>query len=350
MIYFEIRNKQDRVLASNLESCPGEIIDSLVSKEKENVRVRNVRNAFRESEDAEIRLVIVEDKELANSTRGISRVANTYLSLVPQFQEIERRQRQHFDVIIGRFAHNLVDIDRKVKGHLERLAPDTLREKTYADFRDIVEERIKNNTQSDANDICQIAHRATDLEAQIAGLRVISGLADEIAPSLIDANILRTLRRLQQPFLSELEKKHIHIDNRIDMGEADRRKVRIDPQLLNVALSQFFNNAVKYALPESAIVIDAIFESESCIVKIEMDSLLIEPYETDKIFQEKYKGRNARKLPGSGIGMFMTRRALRIMKADIEVQPQASTERTIEGKKYCKNLFLLKFPCRKSRP
>ncbi len=349
MIYFEIRNKQDRVLASNLESCPGEIIDSLVGKEKENVRIGNVRNAFREDADAEIQLVIVNDKELSNSTRGISRVAATYLSLVPQFLEIERRQRAHFDVIIGRFAHNLVDIDRKVKGHLERLAPDTLREKTYADFRDTVEERIKSNTQSAANDVCQIAHRATDLEAQIAGLRVISGLADEIAPSLIDANILRTLRRLQQPFLSELEKKQIRIDNRIDMAEADRRKVRIDPQLLNVALSQFFNNAAKYALAGTAIVIDATFENEHCVVKVEMDSLLIEHYETNKIFQEKYKGRNAKKLPGNGIGMFMTRRALRIMKADIEVHPQAGTEQIVDGKKYCKNVFLLKFPCRKNR-
>jgi light-regulated signal transduction histidine kinase (bacteriophytochrome) len=342
MIYFEIRNKEGRILASNLDSCP--VLDYFLGNEGENLAQKDARNVIRNNISGEVRLIIHDDKELLNSSKGMARLASVYLSLIPQFEVIEQRQRQHFDLIIDRFAHNLVDINRKIKSHLERLASDNLREENFQEFKEKVEERIKNNTSSAANDICQIAHRATDLEAQIAGLRVISGLAEKIAPSLIDVNVLRAARRLIQPFLNELEKKEIKIELKINPEQAKLYKVRIDPQLFNVAMSQLFNNFGKYVLPKSDVCINAEFNDKECILNISMISVFIEPSEINKIFQEKFKGEHAKKMPGNGIGLFLAKRALRIMKGDIEVQVVNQEVSFLKSVKYGKNIFLIKLP------
>lgn len=349
MIYYEVRNKKERTLASNFHECPSSAINMTQGHEKDNLWLekREIRHVFRENDNGQVRLIIIGDEDLGNSTKGISRICDVYLGLIPKFTDIERSQRQHFDQIISRFAHNLVDLNKKLKINLERLAPDSTREKNYKDFLDSVEDKLSSNPRVAANDICQIAHSITDLEAQITSLRVISGLADEIEPSLININIQRVLFRLQQPFLSEFEKKNINIENKINSDDATRKKVCVDPQLFNVALSQIFNNAIKYMLPNTPLIINADFNTDTCIVNISMKSLCIESDEVEKIFEEKYKGRNAKDIEGSGIGMFLARRALKIMRGDVNAKSDCENIENINGKKYCQNTFRISVPFKK---
>ena len=88
MIYYEVKNERDRVLASSLESCPPDVLTLFENKKGENIRVKNVRNVIRTSENGSVRLLIVDDKELKNSNRGVERVADVYLSLIPEFRKI----------------------------------------------------------------------------------------------------------------------------------------------------------------------------------------------------------------------------------------------------------------------
>jgi K+-sensing histidine kinase KdpD len=46
--------------------------------------------------------------------------------------------------------------------------------------------------------------------------------------------------------------------------------------------------------------------------------------EVDKIFNERYKGRRSGNMAGEGIGMFLVRKDLRIMGADIRVAPESN--------------------------
>lgn len=341
MIYFEIRNKQRRVIASNISSCPVDIVGLCRDHKKTNIWINeNIRHVYRENEKGEVRLIILDDKDLANSKKGIARIADAYLSLISPLKIIEKEQRSRFDQIIKRFAHNLVDLDKQLKGILYRLAPDSIREKTYAEMVENVKSRIEKDTNATAKDICQITHSAYDLEAQITSLRVISGIAEEIGPSFINVNIYRTIYRLQQPYIEDLSKKKVSIINNINPAEAEKFKVRVDPQLLNVAISQFLNNAVKYTLPDSTVILSADFDSDECVIKIEMVSIYVEDDERDKIFFERYKGKNAQSVDGSGIGMFLIKSAFKIMGGNIKLI-SAGESFTFNSIPYSKNTFLI---------
>jgi signal transduction histidine kinase len=347
MIYYEVKNERDRVLASSLESCPPDVLTLFENKKGENIRVKNVRNVIRTSENGSVRLLIVDDKELKNSNRGVERVADVYLSLIPEFRKISQGQRQHFDLIVKRFIHNLVDVQKRFKGHLQRLVPYEARERSYDGFVKGIEDRIKGDTRAAADDFGQVAQRATDFDAQFAGLRVISGLAEETRPSLIRINIRKAMFRFQQPFGKEFKEKKVRFNVQIDPEQAERNRLELDPDLLNIALSQFFHNTLKYVRPDSDVTVTANFSDDACGVQIAMRSACIDEDEVDKIFNERYKGRHSGNMAGEGIGMFLVRKALRIMGADIRVAPESKSTAKIDDQTYCNNKFILDFSRKK---
>lgn len=342
MIYYEVRNERDLLVASSLESCPSEILELLADHAYENLQLRNFRNAYRKDSRGSVRLIIVDDKDLSKSSRGIAQVADIYLGLVPEFNKIRRSQRQHFDTILRRFTHNLVDVQKRLKGQLQRVVPDHLRERDYDAALKSVAARVESNTSLAAEDFLQITQRATDLDAQIAGLRVISGLSDEMRPSYIRANILHEVFRYEQPFDSDLKEKGIAFDVQISPEEAIRNRAQVDPALLNVAFSQFYNNALKYARPNTKIAVHASFDNKKCTLKISMTSAYIEADEVEKIFKEKYIGRHAGYAAGDGVGMFLVRRALQAMEASITVTPDTKAI-YVGDRKYGENTFMLEF-------
>lgn len=343
MIYYEVKNKSGRTIASNIKDCP--VLDQFIGKETESVKFKNSRNVYRENETGKVRLIIVNENDFQASNRLVNRVLNVYFDLIPEFKKLENSHRQYFDTIIDRFAHNLIKVTQRLKAHLTRLAPDSVGEKsaTYVDFKSEVERRLKGNTFLAADDICQISNRITDLDAQIEGLRIICGFADRVKPSFVNSSISRAIIRLYHPFLKEFEKKSIKINLQIPQKISDENKVRLDYQLFSVIMWQFFDNAIKYARPNSEIIFKAELDKDPKVLYCEMTSLLIEQDEIDKVFQEKYKGKNAKDITGDGIGMFMIKRALDLMGASLIIEPDIKTLENYNDKKYCKNLFTFKF-------
>lgn len=343
MIYYEIRNTADKILAGDIENCP--VLNLFTGKECENIQVGKNRNVYRKVSDGSVRIVITDDDAICRSNRQRELMINVYLSLLPSFKEIERRNRQYFDWILGRFTHNLIKIQSSLKSQLQRLASDSAKaQSNYSSFKNEVERRIKGNTSSAAEDLCQVSNRLVDLDAQITGLRVISGLAEKIKPSYVNANINTLLSRLTHPFAKDFSKLNVTIVNKVPNDTADKNKIRIDWQLFNFAMWHFFDNATKYTHPNSEIVFTAsLQEKDIKTLRCEMLSLKIEKEESDKIYMEKYRGVNAKKIQGEGIGMFMTKKALNLMKATIEVQPDHSTCIDHNGSVYCKNTWIFTF-------
>lgn len=343
MIYYEVKDKKGRIVVSSVSSCPEEFLSQFLGKEAENLRMKNARNVYRSSPQGSVRLIVSGDSELQKSNRTVSRIADVYLSLLPEFKKIKQSQRQHFDLIIKRFIHNLVEIQKRLKSSLEKLAPDSVREGHYEDLVKKIEENITKDPHDSSDKIGQIVQRTTDFDAQVAGLRVISGLAEEISPSIIRINILNALFRFEQPYERDFEKKGVNFKIVIDAELAEKNRIPLDPSLLNVVFSQFFNNAVKYVRPDTNMTASAEFANGQCLLRIEMQSTCIDEDEVEKIFEENYKGRHSGDDAGDGIGMFTVRRALKIMGAHIKVLPDSGTTMNVNGRRYCQNIFIFEF-------
>lgn len=341
VVYFEIWNSKGKRVASvgDFDKLPAE----LQQRPRENFVSGRYRNAFRESDNGAVRLLFHRNNAELQGSKSISRACAIYLSLVPKFEKIAQAERQHSDALLKRFAHNLTHLQRRTKDTMNELVSDKARARPYKEFKEEVEKRIVANTSHAADVLCQMSHRTVDLDAQIETLRIISGFADESAPSVpLLTDLRRAMFRLTNPFVDELRRNKVELELRITQATSDKSKVLLTHSLFGAAVWQLLDNAVKYVLPGSTIVISALPDSRPQKLTIEMTSVRIDDDEYVKIFSERYTGRHAKNKAGSGIGMFIVSKALSLMGATIAVA-RLQDHGELDGVPYARHEFAIAF-------
>lgn len=101
-------------------------------------------------------------------------------------------------------------------------------------------------------------------------------------------------------------------------------EVRGDIDLLYLALRNVLGNAVKFTQPEDAIQVRAFEDTHHIVVEVADEGLGIPEAEIQHLMEELYRGKNARGLPGSGLG-------LALVKAIVERHGGQVTVRSREG-------------------
>ncbi len=346
IIFFELWNEKGDIISRSgrLDLLPEEFI----LNPQKNFKAGGFRNAYRTNSQGSVRIVIDEKNKLFQGIASIQRACVIYLSFIPKLKQIQMSQRQSFDAIIRRFSHNLIKFQKRFKDNFSRLISDKSRARSYADFKNEVEKRIKGNTSVAADDVCQMSHRAIDLDAQIETLRIIGGYADNTG-TLLSTDIKKAMYRLTNPFLDELSKRKIDISIDIENITSANNKVSVVHSLFNAAIWQLLDNASKYVLSNSIIEITADLNSKPKKVMIKMISICIDEDEYEEIFKETYQGRHVKKneetgigKDGNGIGMFIVRKALGFMKSKINVVNLGFVKEE-NGYKYCTHVFTLEF-------
>lgn len=348
IIFFELQNEKGSVVARYGQ--PHTLPEKFSISQKDNFTEKGYRNIYRSNSLGSVRLIVKADHELFQGNRSIQRSCNIYLGFIPKFNQIATSQRQSFDAVTRRFSHNLIKFQRRFKDNFDRLISDKARGRPYIEFKDEVKRRIEENTDIAANDVCQMSHRAIDLDAQIETLRIIGGYADGTG-SFLPVNIQKAMYRLTNPFVDELRKKNIEINININTDLASLNKINVVHSLFNAVIWQIFDNISKYALHDTDIEITADLSSRSKKLILSMTSVSIEDDEKETIFLENRQGRNVKKpkedksgiaQDGTGIGLFIVKKALSLMKAKISVKNNGFVKE-YDGYPYSKHDFIIEF-------
>jgi two-component system sensor histidine kinase KdpD len=101
-----------------------------------------------------------------------------------------------------------------------------------------------------------------------------------------------------------------------------------DPKLLQLALSQFIDNASKYADPASPITLQVKVTDSETVFSVHNFGSYILPEERGKIFQRFYRTSESRyRAPGTGIGLTVAKQIVEAHRGHIwlESDPQAGT-------------------------
>lgn len=341
IVFFQLWDNTGKSVGfnGNLDKLP--IIFS--KNETDNFQDSGYRNIYRKTELGAVRLIVDSNNELFQGSKMVSRVCAIYFGLIPYLKNIESKQRQHFDAIIKRFAHNLIKFQLRFKGNFDRLISDSSRSRPFSEFKDEVQKRIESNISMAAKDVCEMSHRAVDLDAQIDTLRVISGYADTaMKEEPIRANLKKTIFRLTNPFVCELGKRGIEFEINIEPAKSGANKVLVAPNLFNAAIWQLLDNASKYALNNKKIIITSNLENKPHQLDISMVSVCIDTDEEELVFLEGRRGRNAGNKAENGIGLFIVKKALNLMGASIKVKNEGFVCDD-NGFKYCQHRFSIIF-------
>jgi len=331
MIYFEIKNKFNKTLCSNLSEC--DYIDEIPDEGKLILHGNKVRSGVKKENDILIRLISQNDDDLYASKRLFNKTISALSVMSCIF----------FEYYIGKIknhSHTLRNIQGQMKQKVESLISEDVTTHSYGydEFKGRIKEELSKDLDLTAEVICYLNKRIFDINAHIECFDVLY-LDEKSDYNSIEHNIKKILLRISQPFFEELKQKDVKVKFLIEDEYAAKNKVILDYKTFNLAMYNFFDNAVKYTKPSSEITISFEKMKNYLQITIEMMSLRIEKDEVGKIFEEGYSGINAKNIAGDGIGMFTVREALKLNSLLINVIPNYSKSEVLNGDKYIENVF-----------
>lgn len=328
MIFFEIIKNNDTVL-SNIKS----------HSRQEFLNSSTVRNISRSINGFKINLFGTDyDYKLLANKHIADKTAEAYLNIISVKDDLRNEYGQEYAIL----SHNLITSHSLLQDAVWRIIPEVslVDAENHSSQIDIVKKLLEANQQKSAESILAIVKRVVDLQAQIEGFKILSG---NVHLDFGNHNIKKVLQNIIYPFYEDFRKNNINIRWYIDYDKSEINPIKTDYKILNVALHHILNNAVKYIMPYSYLSIS--FDNDTKTLTFEMISLRIEPYELDKIFEFKYRGKNVKKIDaGEGIGMYMVKKALNLVGAKILINPDYDKEQAdVYNNKYVLNKFLIIF-------
>jgi two-component system sensor histidine kinase KdpD len=106
--------------------------------------------------------------------------------------------------------------------------------------------------------------------------------------------------------------------------------IYVDPILLEQALGQMVDNAVKYSQPGSAITIAARTESESVVLSVKDEGIGLVGEERTRLWERFFRGeRRASNVPGSGLGLWIAKAFVTANGGQIEAFSEGADRGTL---------------------
>lgn len=121
-----------------------------------------------------------------------------------------------------------------------------------------------------------------------------------------------------------LEPMRGNVNGRIELRiAADLPDIAVDPELVELAIRQLIDNALKYSPQSSAVVISAHTHNNNLVIRVSDQGPGIPEAEQARIFEKFYRGPN-RQVTGTGLGLAIAREIVRSHGGDIWVESAAN--------------------------
>jgi signal transduction histidine kinase len=186
---------------------------------------------------------------------------------------------------------------------------DLILQKYLGPLNEKVEEKLlRARVRSDE------ALQLTDDVLKISKLRLL----DEISSEEIDLNEL--LCSIQQQQKINIQSKKINFNLTDD--RKNKRKIKGDPLLLEIAFSNLINNAVKYVKDDGVIEVKLSSDNENIRVSIIDNGIGIPHKDLKNIFKDFYRASNIKQksYEGTGLGLSFVKQIIERHNGEIKVE------------------------------
>jgi two-component system OmpR family sensor kinase len=103
--------------------------------------------------------------------------------------------------------------------------------------------------------------------------------------------------------------------------------VKGDRDLLGVAMYNLVENALKFTLESESVEVRALEDGRTIVVEVADSGPGIPVEDLSNIFEELYRGSNARGVDGSGLGLALVRRIVALHGGEIDVRSRQEEPR-----------------------
>lgn len=100
-----------------------------------------------------------------------------------------------------------------------------------------------------------------------------------------------------------------------------------DRDLLGLVFYNLIENALKFTSPEESVELRALEDGRAIVVEVADSGPGVPPEDLERIFEELYRGPNARGTEGSGLGLALVRRIVALHNGQVGVRSQNEAPR-----------------------
>lgn len=201
---------------------------------------------------------------------------------------------------------------------------DEIREHSNSQHRQFLrrlDHELKNPLTTLQVDLANLSDQSSDLPASFAGGPLVRIQAEvtrlnemvmqlrklaDLQTGLVETGPVR-LDELLQDLVIEFSTRRPGITLNVPSMPWPLPEVRGDADLLYLALRNTLSNAVKFTRPEDAVQVRAFEDTGHIVVEVADEGPGIPDDEMPYVLEELYRGKNARGLPGSGLGLALVR-------------------------------------------
>jgi len=234
-------------------------------------------------------------------------------SLLVERQSQRTLERSLKEAELGR-RRFLRRLDHEIKNPLTglRAALVNLQETRSAEER----QRAANN-----------ARRAVDrLSRLLADLRKLSDLEERSLENL-PVNVPELLQDMVEAACSLPAYGQREVNLLISRVPSPFPTVKGDRDLLGVAMYNLVENALKFTSESESVEVRALEDGRTIVVEVADSGPGIPAEDLSNIFEELYRGSNARGVDGSGLGLALVRRIVALHGGEIDVRSQQEEPR-----------------------
>ncbi len=157
------------------------------------------------------------------------------------------------------------------------------------------------------------AARLGDLTSRL--LRLARLDREEIKPRLEPADAAEIAQRSARRYEKLWPDRQISFRRNGGVGD-----VRVDPELMGLAINQLLENACKYSRPDARVLVECSADENAAAIDVWNDGDPIPPGERGRVFERFYRGKDAsRTAPGSGLGLYVARKIARAHGGDLSL-------------------------------
>lgn len=194
----------------------------------------------------------------------------------------------------------------------------------------------------------ELKNPLTGLQAALTNLREARGPEDTQAAvenaslaAVRLGRILRDLRKLAELDAQMLEHRPVNVDELVNemvsaagsLPAYQARRINLlvskvpalpaitgDRDMLGLAIYNLLDNALKYSAQEDAVEVRVREDGRALFIEVADGGAGIVPEEHLRIFEDLYRGENARETQGSGLGLALARRIIQLHGGEISLR------------------------------
>ena len=281
-----------------------------------------------------------EADDLSSSKRFRAKLSLLHGTL-PMAIDVRNSARAEGRKNASRIVHNLRTLSGRVLLEIYSLANQESLTKDAQSQLNVLKDNIAANPEETASTFLRLLKNSQAMSNEFAVLeRLDPERSNDIKP--LWHKIHKVVKNSTSLFFQDLQKKSIKINQ-----SSCNHEVLIDYETFSAGLYYILENACKYSAHSSSIAISFDIDSVGALIlSLHMNSLEVKHDEAEKIFNEGYSGEvaKARKLNGTGLGMFLARDLFQINRIGVRFYPGIPIKNGFKEMAYAQNMLEITFP------